>query len=93
MRQLAQKYVDLIHPDQINSPRFLELLDLASQGADRPYYEKAAIEKSRRDGLSTTQEKRQAYSESSNSEGDQRVKFTELSLDEMENMLGEADKD
>ena len=75
----------------INSAKALKLLDIASKGADVGYYEKQAIERSRKDGLSVKEEKHQAQSESASSEGEQSVDFNKLSLAEMEKLLGRSD--
>jgi len=87
MQQLAQRYAHILRPDMLNSIEAFQVLDLMSKGADLAHYEKKAAERIQKDGLSVRDEKKRAQTESSNSAGDERIDFKELSLDEMEKML------
>lgn len=92
MRALASELGQIIRPEYLNSVEALRMLDLVSRGKDVDYYAKQAVDKAKKDGLSSREEKMRAQSESSNSEGETKVKFDNLSLSEMEAMLGFADK-
>jgi hypothetical protein len=92
MLDIAKQYNHIIKSDYAQSKELLQLLDLASKGNDLKYYQEAAIERAKKDGLSVRDEKRRAQSESSNSQGDQRVKFSQLSMEEMEEALGYSDE-
>jgi hypothetical protein len=86
-RQLAEQFLHIIHPDFQYSVAALKLLDLASKGADVGYYEKTAADKALAEKVSVKEEKRQAYAESSYSEGEDSVNFEELSMEEMRKLL------
>ena len=62
-----------------------------SRGADIDYYTKQAAERAQKDGLSVRSEKQRAQSESSTSQGDKQVSFTDLSLEDMRKALGRSD--
>jgi len=92
MLDIAKEYGDIFGKDMLNSAKGLKFLDMASKGRDVSYYESQAIERSKKDGLSTRDEKRAAQSDSSSSEGeDTTTSFGDLSLEEMRKILGRAD--
>jgi hypothetical protein len=96
MQNLARQYAHMVKPEYLNSPDMIKMLDLASQGADRNYYEKAALKSAQEQGASVREEKRKASSVSSNSEGDSRINLNDLSNDEylkaMEKLYGFKDE-
>jgi len=91
MQQLAMKFSSLLNSQAAYSPEILELLDLASKGADISFYEKEAVERARRNGLSSRDEKLKSRSESSTTSTGKDVDFEKLSLEEMEKILGRAE--
>jgi len=92
MQQAVQQYGDLIRPEMLNSVKTLQLLDALSRGMDIPYYERQAVERAKKDGLSSREEKRRAQSESSFSDGDRTVDIDKLSTAEIEKLYGFANK-
>lgn len=62
--QLAPQYVNMVNPEYLNSPQFLELLDLAAQGRNRQKYEAAAAQRAREKGNVIKQVKNKTFSES-----------------------------
>lgn len=96
MQSLARQYAHLVKPEFLNSPEMIKILDLASQGADRSYYEQAALKTAQERGASVLEEKRRASSVSSNSEGDRQINVDRMSHDEymktMEQLYGTKDE-
>lgn len=92
MRQLIQRYAHIIHPNYRQSAEALEILDLASKGADVGYYEKAVAERLQKEGLSVREEKRRAQSESSTTEGDRVKQAKDMTTEELEALLGFSDE-
>ena len=91
MQAIAQEYADLVNPDKINSVKALKLLHLAARGASVEDYVAEASSRAKKEGATIRQEKQQAFSEGTRSEGQKTVKFEDLSLNEMEKALGRAD--
>jgi hypothetical protein len=91
MQAIAQEYADLVNPEKINSVKALKLLHLAARGASVEDYVAEASSRAKKEGATIRQEKQQAFSEGTRSEGQKTIKFGELSLDEMEKALGRAD--
>jgi len=91
MQQLVSEFQDVIRPEYLNSVKVLKALDLMSRGADLEFYTKSATEKAQRNGSSVREEKRRAQSESATGEGDMRVSFDKLSLEDMAKALGRSD--
>ena len=91
MQQLAQELKDIIKPEHLASVKMLQALDVMSRGFDIEHYSKQAVERSQKEGLSVKNEKRHAQSESASSQGDSSVKFSALSLADMEKALGRSD--
>ena len=89
MAQLLQRYG--AHFADHQSKEVLEILDLASQGYDRKYYEQQAASKIQEGKNQVLSEKRQAQSEAPYTEGEQSVNFEDLSLEEMEKLLPKSD--
>lgn len=91
MQQLALELKDLVKPEHLASVKVLQALDMMSRGFDIEHYSKQAVERSQKEGLSVKNEKRHAQSESASSQGDSSVKFSSLSLADMEKALGRSD--
>jgi hypothetical protein len=91
MQAIAQEYADLVNPEKINSVKALKLLHLAARGASVEDYVAEASSRAKKEGATIRQEKQQAYSEGTRSEGQKTVAFKDLSLEEMEKALGRAD--
>jgi DNA repair exonuclease SbcCD ATPase subunit len=91
MQAIAQEYADLVNKDMINSVKALKLLHLAARGASVDDYVAEASSRAKKEGATIRQEKQQAFSEGTRSEGQKSVSFKELSLEEMEKALGRAD--
>ncbi len=96
MQTLAKRYGHMVKPEFLNSPEMIQILDLASQGTDKDFYEKAAVKAAQGRGASVLEEKRKASSVSTNSEGDKTVKLDNLSHDDyiktMETLYGHRDE-
>ena len=93
MQQAVAQYGHLFKSEQLNSVQALQMFDILSKGMDVDYYSKQAVETAQKNGSSALEEKRRAQSETSNSEGDVGgVRFEDLSVDEMEKMLGDSDE-
>lgn len=75
MAQLANRFRNLIKPEMMNSPDTIDALDLMSRGQRLPEYIKKAEEKVRKERDTIKEEKRKAFSESSNTQGDNGSKF------------------
>lgn len=91
MQQLAAELSHIIKPEHLNSVKALQALDLMSKGLNMEYYTGEAAARAQKEGLSVRSEKQRAQSESSTSQGDKQVSFTDLSLDEMRKALGRSD--
>lgn len=93
MTALAQEFGDLVSPSKANSVKAIRLLHLAARGAELDSFVKEAVDRAKKEGATIRQEKKQAFSEGTSTEsGAGSKKFSELSLDEMEKLLGRADK-
>ncbi len=92
MQRAYQQYGYLIKPEHLNSVHALQILDLVSKGMDIDYYTKQAVTKSQTDGLSVDEEKRRSQSETSNSDGESTKNLNDLSIEELEQLYGEADE-
>lgn len=88
MNTLSQQYADVLSPERVNPKRALELLELAAKGATRDEYASSV----KRAAEPIKDEKRAAHSESSHSDGERRIAFKDLSLEEMSKLLGRSDK-
>ena len=91
MQQLAAELSDIVKPEHVNSVRVLKALDLMSKGLNIEHYTSEAAARAQKDGLSVRSEKQRAQSESSSSQGDKLVNFSDLSLDDMRKALGRSD--
>lgn len=91
MQQLALRFSSLLNRDALDSPEAIQLLDYLSRGADISYYEKEAVERARKSGFSTRDEKLNAQTESPTSGKGGDVDFASLSLAEMEKRLGRSE--
>lgn len=83
MAELSREFGPMIAKEFQNSPRLVKLLDLASKGADLGYYTKQATDQAKKDGLSSREEKRQAYSESSTPESQESFNPWKVSMAEL----------
>ena len=97
MAELAKRYQHLLRPDMLNSKEAIEVLDLMSRGSKVSDYVKEAEERVRKERESIKQEKRQAFSESSNSqvEGSDESSvndFSKMSLEEQEKELRKMER-
>lgn len=92
MQQAVQQYSSIIRPEYLNSVQVLQALDMISRGMDIDYYRKNAAAEAAKNGSSIRQEKLRAQSESASSEGEQKMNFRDLSLKDMEKLLGERDE-
>lgn len=90
MLSLAQEYGDLVSEDKVNSVKALKLLHLAAKGAKLEEYVSEASSKAKKETSTIRDEKRQAFSESPSSQGDAKVAFNDLSVEQMEKVLGIA---
>lgn len=91
MRELANEFGDLVSPTKASSVKALKLLHLAAKGARMEDYVSEAASKAKKESQSVRDEKRSAFSESSNSgKADNTKQFADLSLDEMEKLLGRS---
>lgn len=91
MQSLAREYADLVRPERINSTKALKLLHLAARGASVDDYVSEAVTRAKKESQSVREEKRQAFSESTGTKGDDRVDFKDLSVEEMAKLLGRSD--
>lgn len=88
MQALAREYGDLVDPRKVNSVKALKLLHLAAQGLSREAYASEIASKAKKETTALKQEKRSAFSESSSSKGNSGKAFEDLSIEEMEKLLG-----
>lgn len=88
MQQLALEYKDLMEPGKVASVKMLKLLHLAAKGARVDDYVKDAATKAKSETATIREEKRNAFSESSGTKGSSSRNFSDLSVEEMEKMLG-----
>lgn len=89
MQQLLMQYKDAF--SDVNSRQVYELLDLASQGADRKYYEETALKRAKQHKQTVVDQKKQAYTESPYSEGEEAINIDDIPLDELRKMLPKSD--
>jgi Zn-dependent M32 family carboxypeptidase len=90
MQNVARQVLPMIKPEHQNHPLLLELLDQATQGMDRKYYEQEAVKQSQTQVQQQVSQKRQAHSESSGgSQGfNDTVDSSTMPLDQLEKFLG-----
>jgi hypothetical protein len=93
MVALSQQYAPFIAPEKRNSPEMLDLLYAQAKARNMDKYVQAEVEKRLQKSSAIKQEKRAAFSESSNTQGEATRDFSSLSLSEMEKVLGFANKD
>jgi hypothetical protein len=91
MVQLSKQYAAFIAPDKVNSPETLDLLFSLAKAKNQDKYVQAEVEKRLQKSSAIKQEKRAAFSESSNSQGEATRDFASLSLEEMRKVLGRAE--
>jgi len=92
MVQLAQRFGQYIKPELVNRPEMVDLMYDLARGRNTEKLVTRAIEKAKASGELVREEKRAAFSESSNSQGDSTKPFADLSLEEMEKVLGRSNK-
>lgn len=90
MQRLVQEFGPLMNPDLAGSVTALKALDLMSKGMDVEYYERQAVERVKKEGLSKRDEKIASQVETSAPSQAEAKKFEDLSLEEMEKFLGFA---
>lgn len=90
MKALAQEYGDLVDPRKVNSVKALKLLHLAAQGMTREQFASEIASKAKKETSAVKQEKRAAFSESSNSKNSNSKRWEDLSVEEMEKLLPKA---
>lgn len=88
MQALAREYGDLVDPRKVNSVKALKLLHLAAQGMTREAFASEVASKAKKETSAIKQEKRAAFSESSSTKNSAGKNFEDLSLEEMEKVLG-----
>lgn len=88
MIDLAKEYGDLVDPRKVNSVKALKLLHLAARGAKIEDYLSEARSAAKKETTTIRDEKRQAYSEGPSSKSSGRTKFEDLSVTDMEKVLG-----
>lgn len=88
MLAIAKEYGDLVDERRSNSVKALKLLYLAAKGAKVDDFVAEATSKAKKETTSLKEEKRAAFSESSNSKGSKNVNFADLPVDQMEKLLG-----
>ena len=93
MVALTQQYAPFIAQEKRNSPEMLDLLYSLAKARNHSKYVEAEVEKRMQKSSAIKQEKRAAFSESSNSQGEATRDFSSLSLAEMRQVLGRANKD
>lgn len=92
MQSLAAEYNDLVRPEKSGSIEALKLLQLLALGATRDEYVQEAISKAKQTADAVKSEKRNAFSESSQSTGDsKKLDFSKMSSAEMAKYLPRAD--
>lgn len=92
MQSLAQEFGDLVKPEKSNSLKALKLLHLAARGASVDDYVSEAISRAKKEGNAVRDEKKKAFSESSQSTGDgKKVDFSQMSSADMAKHLPRAD--
>ncbi len=87
MAALAKKYGHIVKPEFLQSPEFVDALYHAARGMRVQDYQSAALEKAKKSGDLVREEKRQAFSEGTSSQGDETVDFDSLSLEDQEAWL------
>lgn len=93
MQEAAKQFRDIIKDEHLNSVKVLQALDYLSKGMNVDFYEKQAVERAKKGGLSMREEKRKAQSESANSmSGDKSVSVADMTLEQMEKYFGIANK-
>lgn len=90
MQRLAQQYMGFLRPEVANTPETIALLYKLARAENMERYVDEAVKKRQSASESVKQEKRAAFSESSNSQGESKVAFDDLSLEEQERILGRA---
>lgn len=90
MQALAREYGDLVDPRKVNSVKALKLLHLAAQGMTRDAFASEIASKAKKETSAVKQEKRAAFSESSNSKNSNSKRWEDLSVEEMEKLLPKA---
>jgi hypothetical protein len=93
MVALSQQYAPFIAPEKRNSPEMLDLLYSQAKARHMDKYVQAEVEKRLQKSSAIKQEKRAAFSESSNTQGEATRDFSSLTLEEMRKVLPRADKD
>lgn len=91
MVNLASKFGAYLRPEVANRPEIVDLMYDLARGRNTEKLISKAIENSKKAGELVRDEKRSAFSESSNSNGSSEKDFAELSLAEMEKRLGRSD--
>lgn len=92
MVALAQRFGQYIKPELVNRPEMVDLMYELARGRNVEKLVSKAVEKAKASGELVREEKRAAFSESSNSQGDSETPFADLSIEEMEKRLGRSNK-
>lgn len=92
MSQLAQQYRHLVAPEKLNSPEFVDLLYTQAKARNADKYIAAEVDKRLQKNNAIKQEKRSAFSESSNSQGASTRNVNDMSREELKALIGYSDK-
>lgn len=92
MHNLAKQYGAYLRPEVANRPEVVDLMYDLARGRNAEKLISKAIENSKKSGDLVREEKRSAFSESSNSNGVSERPFEDLTIEEMEKRLGRSDK-
>lgn len=90
MIAIAQKFGPHLHPSVLNSPEAIDLMYSIARGRNVQKYVQREVEKTKTASQLVREEKRNTFSETTNSAGDTARPFESLSLSEMKAMLGVA---
>ncbi len=90
MQELAKQFGHLVDPRKSNSVEALKLLHLAAKGASFEALAAEVASKAKKETSAVKQEKRAAFSESSNSKGSNSTRWEDLSVEQMEKLLPKA---
>ena len=94
MQGMAQKFSPIIKPEFLNSRQAIEALYLLARGNNVDRYKQSAIESAKKAGNLARDEKRSAFSESSQpSKSGNSVPWDKLSVEEMEKLMPELADD
>jgi hypothetical protein len=87
MQRLAQKYYTWLSPEVRDSKGAIEILYKIARAENEQKFVSRAVETAKKSSELVREEKRKAFSESSNSQGDSSVSVDDLSVEELARLL------